>query len=173
MFVQPASYPSHAATGEPLGEDPPYVPRGQRIRIQLLLTPPPGRVRPIRMGSGVHQSVPVGRPNPEEPALLNRLSGHRRQRPVPRPHYLALRLRSEYLHQHPVVRVGEIHRPARLGQPHRHALCDQQCGDLMELAIGERPLELPDHDGIETTGHSLRLLQQRRRPRPPHPRHPT
>ena len=49
----------------------------------------------------------------------------------------------------------------------------QQCGDLVELAVGERPLELPDHHRIETPVRSSRLLQQCRRPRPPHPRHPT
>ena len=62
---------------------------------------------------------------------------------------------------------------APLGQPHRHPVHVQQRGDLMELAIGEPPLELPDHHRIETTSRPVRLLQQRRRPRPPHPRHST
>jgi hypothetical protein len=48
----------------------------------------------------------------------------------------------------------------------------QKPGDLLELAIGERPLELPDHYRVEGSIHTLRLLQQRRRLRPALPRDP-
>ncbi|MDT7628150.1 MAG: hypothetical protein QOI50_80 [Pseudonocardiales bacterium] len=50
-LVQLASDPGHTATGKSLGEDPPHMPRGHRIRIQPL-PPPPRRVRPIRMRPG-------------------------------------------------------------------------------------------------------------------------
>jgi hypothetical protein len=66
----------------------------------------------------------------------------------------------------------EVDRATSLGQPHQHAVPPQQPGDLLELAIGERALELPDHDRIEWSIHIVRLLKQRGRLRPPLPRDP-
>jgi hypothetical protein len=53
----------------------------------------------------------------------------------------------------------EVDRATRLGQPHPYAVPAQKLGDLLELAIGERPLELPDHYRVEKGIHALRLLQ--------------
>ena len=37
----------------------------------------------------------------------------------------------------------EVDRATRLGQPHQHAVPPQKPGDLLELAIGERPSNSP------------------------------
>jgi hypothetical protein len=81
-LVQLAGYPRDAAPGKTLGEHPPHVPRGFRIRIQPLPPPSPRRVRPIRMRTRIHQPVPVGRATAQVPALLDRLRGHRGHRPM-------------------------------------------------------------------------------------------
>ena len=79
---------------QPAGKHPPHVGRSHRIRTQPMKPPTPRSLRPIRVWPGAHQPISIRRPPAQEPALLHRLRPHRRQRPVPRPHHLAFRLRS-------------------------------------------------------------------------------
>jgi hypothetical protein len=48
-------------------------------------------LHPVRMRTGVHQPVPIGRTPTQGTALLHGLRAHRRQRPMPSTRHLPLR----------------------------------------------------------------------------------
>jgi hypothetical protein len=171
-LVQLPRDPRHTAPGEPLGEHPPHIRGSHRIRIQPLPPPSPGSMRPVRMRTRIDQPIPIRLPTAQKPALLDRLHHHRRQRPMPRPHYLPLRLRRQHLHQRAMQRIIQTHRSTRLRQPHLDPSLLQNTRDMLKLAVGECPLELAHHHRIERPISRSRPLQERRRLRTPLPSHP-
>ena len=97
-------------------EHPPHVRCRRRIRVETLQSPPPLRVRPIRVRPAVHQPVSVRRPPAQVSALLAHLGLHSGHDPVTRPQHLAPRLRTENCQQRPVFGRLRVDRAAGLRQ---------------------------------------------------------
>jgi hypothetical protein len=166
-LVQLAGDARQVAPRQPAGEHPPHMRRGDRLRVQPLQALAPRGLRSVRMRPGVHQSVRVRRAPAQEAALFKCLRAHRRQRPMPGTRQLPLRDRPQCRDQRPVRRIGGIHRPVRLRQPHPHPVTLQLLGHPQELSSGEPPLVLPHDDRVEPPPRIPRSRQQRRRPRTP------
>ena len=61
-----------------------------------------------------------------------------------------LRHAAEHRHDQVVGLVVGVDRAADLGHPQRHAVVREQREGVAELVAVERPLRLPDHDGVES-----------------------
>lgn len=120
------------------------------------------------MRPAIDQPIPIRRTTTKKTTLQPRLC-MAAITPVPSPHHLTLRLRTQQRHQRQMNRAVQLNRPAGLGQPHLHADGIQPRDHLAELVTVESPLVLPYHHSIKLTIPNLRSGQQRRRrwPVPP------
>jgi len=168
-LVESPHDPSSTAPLQPAREDPLHVRGCRHILLQAPSTPPPLRVRPIRMRPGIHQPVSVRWPSSQIAPQL-RLNLHRLQT---RPDHLPLRLRSQLPHVPPLIRIVQIHRPVDLRQPDLNTVPLQQRRQVIELSPAESALVLPHHDRVEPAIRVLDRRQQPRRLRPVAPATPS
>jgi len=103
--------------GEPVGKDSLDMRRRGRIRVEAVQAPAPAGMRGVRVRPPIDQPVPVRRSATQVAALLPYLDLHRRQGSEPRSQHLTLGLMTEQHRQRGVRWIGQIHRPAELGEP--------------------------------------------------------
>jgi hypothetical protein len=126
-------------------------------------------VNPIGVGSRVDEPVPVGRPTTQVAALFAGLRLHRHGRAEPGPLDLASGLSTQHHHQRLVSHVVEVEGPVGLRDPQFYTVAAQRVRKVGQLASGERPRVLADHDRVEPAIGIGESGQQRGRLRPPNP----
>jgi hypothetical protein len=95
------------------------------------------------MRPAVGQPVPIRRSTTQKPALHTSLRAHRRHHPMPRPHHLPLRLRTQQHQQSLMYRTVQFDGSTRFGQPDSYTDRVKLGNYVPKLVTVERALILP------------------------------